>query len=326
MGIFRKSGKPGNTANGRRAASVPPPAPLRNERTRNERIRNDKVRTEPPDEGAAGGGEPVRRGIRLLLGAAKIVAALGIAGVTIWAGGLAYRHATTSPYFGLETVRIEGASRLSEEEVIRVGRLDPGTNLFSIDVEDVALRLGSHPWIASAEVRRKLPDSVFVRLEERRAEMLVLFDVPYLVDDSGEIFKRWVPTDPIVTPLLTGLTREQLAADEEGVTETVRDAISMAKRYREAGLEGRATLSEIHREVDGGFSMTLGDEPFYVRFGIGPYRTKLARLSTLLARMRRDGESPSVIYFDNEVRPDRVTVKVKPKAEDKASVELSAAR
>lgn len=188
-------------------------------------------------------------------------------------------------------------------------------NLFSIDVEDAARRIEAHPWIASAEVARQLPETATIQVVERKARILVLFDVPYLVDDAGEIFKRWAPDDPILTPVLSGITREQLISDEEGVREITRTAISLARRYRAAGLESIAPISEIHQEVDGGFSLTIGEDPFYVRFGKGPFRRKLARLATLLKQVKKDGQRPAMIFFDNEVRPDRVTVKTKPPAE-----------
>ena len=76
------------------------------------------------------------------------------------------------------------------------------------------------------------------------------------------------------------------------------------------GLDGLATLGEIHRELGDGFSVTLGKDPFYVRLGQAPYRKKLNRLAKLLRKLSRSGKRPAVIYFDNEKRPDRVTVKV----------------
>jgi len=63
--------------------------------------------------------------------------------------------------------------------------------------------------------------------------------------------------------------------------------------------------------VGGDFSLTVGDDPFYVRLGSSPYRVKLERLSRLLSRLQKSDRRPSVVYFDNEKRPDRVTVKLK---------------
>jgi hypothetical protein len=62
----------------------------------------------------------------------------------------------------------------------------------------------------------------------------------------------------------------------------------------------------------------MDTEPVYVKFGGGPYRKKIKRLAAVLNRLRRDGHSPSMIYFDNEIRPNRITVKLRIK-ENKTS-------
>jgi hypothetical protein len=104
------------------------------------------------------------------------------------------------------------------------------------------------------------------------------------------------------------------------------DAIDLADRYTASGLERIAPLQEIFREEDDGFSLTVGTDPTYVKLGKGPYKTKLTRLSTLLARLMRERQRPGQIFFDNEIRPDRITVKFKEKQteEGNASLEASA--
>ncbi len=254
------------------------------------------------------------RGFRIAGTALRFTVAVAVTGVIVWGGISAYRHATTSEYFEVREMSIDGAQRLSKKDVEEAGGIEEGMNIFSLDVSVIARKLKSHPWICSASVAKKLPRTLIMEIEECKPEMIVLFDVPYLVDDSGEIFKRWTLGDPVSMVVLSGLDRERLFSDEEGTREVVKSAISLARRYRSSGLQRTAPLSEIHWEADGGFSMTVGRDPFYIRFGKGPYRAKLKRLSTLLSKMRRDGERPAMVFFDNEVRPDRVTVKVKPRS------------
>ncbi|MCP4679947.1 MAG: FtsQ-type POTRA domain-containing protein [Deltaproteobacteria bacterium] len=244
----------------------------------------------------------------------RIIATAAIAGVTVWAGLASYRHATTSEYFAVTEIKVSGTKRLGEVEVMKTAELSFGMNIFHVDTARAKSALEEHAWIAAAKVSRRLPRNVQVDIVERIAEAAVLFDVPYLVDDTGEVFKRWSRGDPIPSPIITGFSREQFIEDAQAVKETVRDAIDLARRYRSSGLSRTAPLAEIHYEVDGDLSLATSGDPFYVRFGGGPYRKKLTRLATLLGRLRRDGHRPAIIYFDNEVRPDRVTVKLKTQA------------
>jgi cell division protein FtsQ len=287
-------------------------------------VRNEKLEKVPDDSRKTPG-----IGIgRLLLHAGKLAAGALITAVAIWGGILVYDHATSAEYFAVDDVTVTGAVRLTEVVVFETAGFTRGMNVFRVDTVGMARALEAHPWILDATVRRRIPRSVSIEIRERRPEALVLFDLPYLVDDAGEIFKRWAPGDPVVVPIITGFAREQLILDGDSVGEGVREAIAFARSYRAAGLERIAPLAEVHREVDGGLSAVVDGDPFTVKFGAAPYRRKLARLATLIDRMRRDGQRPAMVYLDNEVRPDRVTVRIKAGngSMDAARVELEPAR
>jgi cell division protein FtsQ len=237
--------------------------------------------------------------------------ALAVTGLVVLAGAGAYRHATTSDYFAFKVAEISGGKRLGDASILEAAGLVQGQNIFSVDVARVRRALLTHPWIAEAEVARQLPGRLRIDIVERRAKVMVNFDVLYLVDDTGKVFKRWKWGDPIPSPVVTGIAREEFVESSEAVEDILRDAIDLADRYRASGLEKVAALAEIHREMDGGFSLTVGDDPTYVRFGRPPYRNKLVRLAALFFRLNQDGNTPAVIYFDNEIRPDRITVKLK---------------
>jgi cell division protein FtsQ len=260
-------------------------------------------------------GQPrIRRGKELLLAIMRLALTTVIAGATVWAGFAAYRHTTTSEYFAVKEYALRGLHRLSEAEVLATADFSEQTNIFKMDVEKARLRLMEHEWIDDVYIKRRLPRAVEIVITERHAVATVIFDVPYLVDDSGEVFKRWVRGDPVSSPVVTGFTREDFLEDGDGTAKKIRDAIDLAARYRTSGLERRAPLAEIHHEEDGDFSLVVMDtEPVYVKFGGGPYRKKIKRLAALLHRLRRDGHSPSMIYFDNEIRPNRITVKLRTK-------------
>ncbi len=260
-------------------------------------------------------GQPkIRRGKEYLLAIMRLVLTTVIAGATVWAGFAAYRHTTTSEYFAVKEYAVHGLHRLGKAEVLATADFSEQTNIFKVDMEEARLKLMEHEWIDGAYIKRRLPRTVELVISERHAVATVIFDVPYLVDDSGAVFKRWVRGDPTSSPVVTGFSREDFLQDGDGTAMKIRDAIDLAARYRTSGLERRAPLAEIHYEEDGDFSLVVMDtEPVYVKFGGGPYRQKIKRLAALLHRLRRDGLSPSMIYFDNDIRPNRITVKLRNK-------------
>lgn len=293
----------------RRKGNTPPPRV--NARLENRR----QPKAEPSNIKASKGkkkrfvsGETVKRAARF---AGRALLMVAVTGATVFSGFAAYRHATTSDYFAVVEFEVVGLRRLTRDEMLGAAGLVSGTNVFKIDIEKSRMALVAHPWIGEAAVRRKLPRTVEITVVERRAVATILFDVPYLVDDSGEVFKRWVRGDPAPAPMLTGFSRGQFISDPDAVEEAIRDGIDLARRYRSTGLERTAPLGEICYEESGAISLTLGGEQVYVKFGRGPYRVKLKRLATLMGQLRRDGHQPAVIFLDNDVRPDRVTVKLK---------------
>ncbi len=264
-----------------------------------------------PRRASGSSGEKRRRLRSIASGAGRVLLAALLAASVILLTVAAYRHARTSEYFSVTDLDIRGNRKLDTAELMTFIGLDAPTNIFRVDVTQLAQRLRSHHWIADATVRRSLPRRLIIEIAEREAAALVMFDVPYLVDTRGDIFKRWTIEDPAPTPVITGMSRQQMGEDASGVGRRIQDALDFAGRYRAAGIEKSAPLHEIHCDADGGFSLTAGGDPFYVELGGGPYRVKLERLGKLLGRMKREGRRPLYIYFDNDIRPSRVTVKLK---------------
>ncbi|MBN2343616.1 MAG: FtsQ-type POTRA domain-containing protein [Deltaproteobacteria bacterium] len=239
------------------------------------------------------------------------MAVLACIAAVVWGGKLVYDYATTSSYFAVQHIEIEGNNRLSNAKVVGAAGFAAGDNIFSLDLVKVEHNLMMQPWIVNAKVRQQLPKTVIIDIVERKPEMLVLFDVPYLVDETGEIFKRWAIGDPLPDCVVTGISKREILEDIEGAQKIILDAISLRDRYYSTGNQRYAKLYEIHREIDGGFSLSVGDNPFYIKMGKPPFRKKLSRLAQLLRKIGKEGKQPQIVYFDNEKRPDRVTVKMK---------------
>ncbi|MCK9522301.1 MAG: FtsQ-type POTRA domain-containing protein [Proteobacteria bacterium] len=283
----------------RRSGSGSPPA----NRRRHTSSDASAAPSETPDNAQE---TPARRPLVAVLRTllfALLVGAIVIGGYYGW-----YRM-TRSSYFSVQHIEILGLQQMRNDEAIAAAGLQTGTNIFAIDLEQIEERLRLEPWVLSVRTGQKLPDTIRIEISERRAAAMVVFEVPYLVDDEGNIFKRWVVGDPQPSVIINGIDKEELQSDPEGVSLALREAMSLAQDYAQAGLSARAPLWEVFREVDGGFSLTVGKDPFYVRLGRGPYREKLSRLRWLLDRVKADKSQPAIIYADNPNRPGRVTVK-----------------
>ncbi len=246
----------------------------------------------------------LRRALALALPAAVTTAAVALLGWATW------HYAVNGDLLRVREVRFTGLSRITAPELRELSPVREGDHLLLSDTDALAASLRRHPWIASVEVRRTLPPALEVAVTERRAAALVDFGDLYLVDESGQVFKRATPGDGLDLPLITGIPRVDYVERQGEVGPLLAGALALAGRWSERGLDRRAALSEIHVDPDWGVSLYAGEDGMEVRMGTGEFPAKLARLERVLASLAAKGERPEVIHLDNRRSPDWVTVRL----------------
>jgi cell division protein FtsQ len=131
------------------------------------------------------------------------------------------------------------------------------------------------------------------------------------VSDDATVFKRREGEDPVDLPVITGLTRRRLSEDPEAVRRLLVESVLLLSEYRAAGLKGRLPIGELHLGASDETSLYVGDELTLVRLGFPPFGPKLRRMRKVFDRLAHEKASADYVYLDNEVRPDRVTVRLR---------------
>jgi cell division protein FtsQ len=238
-------------------------------------------------------------------------------------GRLVERHVRTSPAFATQEIRIEGNERLDRETIERAASLAVGQNAFEVGPEEAEARLVGHPWVASADVGRRLPGFFDVVVREHHAALVIslaggALDEEgsasgglYLVAEDGTVFKRVGEGDPVDLPVVTGIDRGRFIRDRAFRTSVLLEVVALLHDYRGAGLWRRIPIGEIHVESDDGLSLYVGDDALHVRLGRAPFRQKLRRLRRVLDQLEAEDSRAAYVYLDNVRRPDRVTVRLR---------------
>jgi cell division protein FtsQ len=146
---------------------------------------------------------------RIMLGF-KITAAVAAFAALTGFFILIHEIVTQCDYFAAEKITIEGARRLTPEQVARQARVRTGDNILSVNLGLVRKRLRAHPWIAEAEVSREIPSRLIIRVREHAALAVVDFGQKFLINHQGLIFKPWDPGDPHDLPVIRGLDLSDL--------------------------------------------------------------------------------------------------------------------
>lgn len=85
-------------------------------------------------------------------------------------------------------ILVEGRQETTRGQLLRTIAVNRGDPILTIDTDAVRERLIGLGWVADATVERRLPNTVFVRLEERKAMAIWQRNGTFvLVDRSGEV-------------------------------------------------------------------------------------------------------------------------------------------
>jgi cell division protein FtsQ len=107
-------------------------------------------------------------------------------------------HAT----FHVAAVRVYGAERVAQAELIQLAQITQGMSLLRIDVERVRRRIMQHPWIREALVRRVYPNELEVIVYERRPTATIESGNGYLIDGEGFLLNQANPAEAASLPRL----------------------------------------------------------------------------------------------------------------------------
>jgi cell division protein FtsQ len=224
----------------------------------------------------------------------------------------AHRYALMTPRFAIRDFQIQGARRLSHDQVLLLAGLKRGDNIFSVDVEQLERRLLENPWIATAKVRRRLPTELSIELLERQASALATLDGQLLlVSAAGELFKQRAPADPHDLPIFTGLSLDNLARDRERELARVGDLLEVLAEYERLPLAHAFPPQELHISAGGSVTVTVGKDGVALHLGKGPWREKLLMAKVVMGKAQRRGRVPRAVFLDNRAHAERVVVRMR---------------
>lgn len=212
------------------------------------------------------------------------VAGLGIGGV-LWGlalGGWALnRELHRAPWLEVHTITVEGVSRLSREEVLRAAGIRPRVNVLEVDLEAALERMQAMPWVRTAVVKRRFPDRISIRIEEREPAALLAAGGLWLVDVGGEVFKPVEPGESYDLPVVTGVAPP--GAGEAGeATASLRAALRVVEAFQGRRRLSPGDIGEIRVEADGRLRVFTAREGVELKLGRESWDQRVGRLDTLL--------------------------------------------
>jgi len=115
--------------------------------------------------------------------------------------------------FKLKVVRVKGASDLATADILKAAGIYKDQPLLGLDLDSLRRRVEGVGWVKSAQVVRLLPDTLELRVVERR--QLAVWQhggKSYVIDDQGQVIPEANPDRFAKLPLIVGDGANEFAA------------------------------------------------------------------------------------------------------------------
>jgi cell division protein FtsQ len=226
---------------------------------------------------------------------------------------------TQCDYFKAKHLKIDGIQRLTEKEVVEQARLSKDINVLAVNLSMVRKRLMAHPWIAEAEVRREIPSGLFIRIKEHFPLAVVDLGEKYIINEQGQIFKKWTAADPAALPLVSGLeladitiynkttvagpqrlamqkNRPQRGAASESPFGAVMQVLTLGKEAR--SILPNHTIRHIRVDRQIGITLEAFNQIKTIELGYHNYALKYTMLKNIMAYHNRGRGFPDFNRID----------------------------
>ena len=226
----------------------------RYERRRQARARRVQRRLEQiqRDRGARGAPSSLRAQLRAQSASRSRAGQIGLFVASLFFGSLLASTVTATALqwwnekpSTLESIAVQGTSRLSSEEIARSTGLVRGSRLQDISEAELTETLSAHPWIRDARVAVRPTGTLIVDVRERQAEAV-------LRDDSGLHF---VDRDGVAFAAVDTRGQAQAAAlpmlvGNDSNADLRRNGLEITDQLAELALSGIARDDAPHRGME----------------------------------------------------------------------------
>jgi len=221
--------------------------------------------------------------------------------------------------FDLKAIEVDGLQRLNGEDVRVASGLAAGTNIFAIDLDEVAQRLEATYWIKQAFVVRKPPDRIAIDIVEHRQVAWVDLGQTYGVAPDGVLLPVGSTGDrpvapPRNLPVISGLS---ITADSLRLGVAVPDSALMVilrwwEEAKVADAEFCLNVAGIQPMSGAGIRLQMTGDGLEVRLPANEADRRLRTIRELMPRVHQNHPDPA--YIDLRYAGQMVVGKKKAKS------------
>jgi cell division septal protein FtsQ len=183
--------------------------------------------------------------------AASLIALVVVALTSpLWGGALvrllAQQITAYSRHFRVQQIVVRGLHAVPESDILRLADINVGTALYNVPAAKSKKRIETHPWVRFAYVRRRMPDTIEIRVTERepvaalRSSELLMITTDSMV--VAPISSGWVWNLPLLTPPRSLNLKAGTALKDSATLALLRETLTVLTVSRDAW----RNLSEVY--------------------------------------------------------------------------------
>ena len=230
----------------------------------------------------------------------------------------AYQAATyfgQASYFDLKAIEVDGLRRLSGEDVRVASGLAAGSNIFAIDLDEVAQRLEAMYWIKQAFVVRKPPNRIAVDIVEHRQVAWIDLGQTYGITPDGVLLPVGsTDVSPRNLPVISGLSVRSDSL-QPGVAVSDSALLAILRWWEEAtvaDVEFCLNIAGIQPMSGASIRLQMAGDGLEVRLPANEAAHRLRTIRELMPRVHQRHPDPA--YIDLRYAGQMVVGKKKAKS------------
>ena len=184
--------------------------------------------------------------------------------------------------------------------------------LFRSDLDPIRDRIQEHLWVGTVGLRRLLPDTLYIHVQEHVPAARATLPESYLISTEGIIFKKLDAKDPQQLPVIAGFTKAKTESDL--LHRRLLESLAVINRLETTGALEPFGLAKVVWKQERSLSLITDKGSFRIELGEGPWKEKLDRLIHVLPHVESQERIPTRIALDDN---DGVIVRYANKEEKK---------
>lgn len=203
---------------------------------------------------------------------------------------------TQGHMFAAGKIEVIGNHRLTDSRVLALAEIEPGANIFAVNLGAARKRLLADGWVAEARVGRQIPDRLVIRVREHEPLALLDLGEKYILSREGTVIKEYeAADDDFALPLVTGLTYSDLPLAGDAQTAPFAALMQMLRvAQTDKGALSLDRLEKIDVDMELGITLYATGPVKFARIGYAKYEEKYRRVERLLACLDRKPDDPAL--------------------------------